>query len=55
MQIISGLFVLYSDPYVKVSIEGEELQVYPHFVPLDDDSFPQVYKTSVISKVVAMQ
>ena len=42
----------YSDPYVKIMIKGEEMQVYPHFISLDDDEFPQVYKTSVISKVV---
>ena len=41
----------YSDPYVKISILGEDMSVYPHFVLLDDDRFPQVYKTSVVSKV----
>ena len=28
------------------------MEVFPHFILLDDDSFPQVYKTLVISKVV---
>ena len=45
---------MYSDPYVKISIEGAEMEVYPHFVSLDDDEFPQVYKTSVVSKVLFM-
>jgi len=45
--------LLCSDPYVKISIEGEDMKVYPHFVNLDDDDdLPQVYKTSVVSKVV---
>ena len=29
------------------------MEVFPHFVLLDDDDFPQVYKSSVISKVIA--
>lgn len=46
------MMLLCSDPYVKISIEGAEMQVFPHFVSMIDDSFPQVYKTSVISKVI---
>ena len=39
---------------MKVSIEGEEMEIYPHFVSLDDDVYPQVYKTSVVSKVIVI-
>ena len=43
--------MLCSDPYVKISIEGKNMNVYPHFVYLDD-GYDEVYKTSVASKVV---
>ena len=52
--LLGDCFPPCSDPYVKISIEGgDELQVFPHFVSLSEDNFPQVYKTSVVSKVVA--